>query len=164
MRKEISMKCLAVAAGLVAMSQTHAFAGDISIKEGHRVAIVGGCHDCHTDGYAVSGGKIDPENALRGSAVGFRGPWGTTYPANLRLTLAKMSEDEFVEYGHAVRTRPPMPWFNMHAMKEDELRSFYRYVKSLGEPGMPAPQYVEPDVQPITPFIVFEPQMPAQSQ
>lgn len=35
-----------------------------------------------------------------------------------------------------------MPWFGVHAMTDDELRSFYRYVKSLGEPGMPAPQYV----------------------
>jgi mono/diheme cytochrome c family protein len=158
------MNRLFAAASLLALSISNVAAGDVSVEEGMRVAIVGGCHDCHTDGYAVSGGRIDPENALRGSAVGFQGPWGTTYPANLRLTLARMNEDEFVGYGHAVKTRPPMPWFNMHAMKEDELRSFYRYVKSLGEPGMPAPQYVEPGVEPITPFIVFEPQMPTSSQ
>lgn len=158
------MKRFAAAAGLIAMSLTAAAADGVSVEEGQRVAIVGGCHDCHTDGYAASGGRIDPENALRGSAVGFRGPWGTTYPANLRLTLAKMSEDEFVGYGRTVKTRPPMPWFNMHAMREGELRSFYRYVKSLGEPGMPAPQYAEPGDEPITPFIVFEPQMPANSQ
>lgn len=158
------MKRFAVAAGFFAMSITNVAADGISVEEGQRLAMVGGCHDCHTDGYAVSGGQIDPENALLGSAVGFQGPWGTTYPSNLRLTLAKMSEDEFVGYGHTFKARPPMPWFNVHAMKDDELRSFYRYVKSLGEPGMPAPQYVEPGVQPITPFIVFEPQMPAQSQ
>jgi mono/diheme cytochrome c family protein len=158
------MKCFAVAASLFAVSVANAAADGVSVGEGQRVAMVGGCHDCHTDGYAVSGGQIDPENALLGSAVGFQGPWGTTYPSNLRLTLAKMSEDEFVDYGHAFKTRPPMPWFNVHAMKDEELRSFYRYVKSLGEPGMPAPQYVEPGVQPITPFIVFEPQMPTQSQ
>lgn len=154
----------AVAAGFVAMSVASAAAGDVSVAEGLRISIVGGCHDCHTDGYAISGGQIDPENALRGSAIGFQGQWGTTYPSNLRLTLAKMSEAAFVDYGHSFKTRPPMPWFSVHAMKDDELRAFYRYVKSLGEPGMPAPQYVEPGVQPITPFIVFEPQMPAQSQ
>ena len=158
------MNRLLTAASLLAMSICTAAAGDVSVDEGLRIAVIGGCHDCHTDGYGVSGGHIDPEAALRGSAVGFQGPWGTTYPANLRLTLAKMSEDEFVDYGHSFKTRPPMPWFNVHAMKDDELRSFYRYVKSLGEPGMPAPQYVEPGVQPITPFIVFPPQMPAQSQ
>ncbi len=158
------MHRLAVAAGLIGLAASNAAAGGVSVEEGLRMSIVGGCHDCHTDGYAVSGGRIDPENALRGSAIGFRGLWGTTYPSNLRLTLAKMGEDEFVDYGHSFKTRPPMPWFGVHGMTDDELRSFYRYVKSLGEPGMPAPAYVEPGVEPITPFIAFEPQMPAQSQ
>lgn len=158
------MNRLFTAASLLALSISGAAAGDVSVEEGLRVSIIGGCHDCHTDGYAASGGQIDPNNALRGSAVGSQGPWGTTYPANLRLTLAKMSEDEFVNYGHTFKTRPPMPWFNVHVMKEDELRSFYRYVKSLGEPGLPAPQYMEPGVQPTTPFVVFAPPMPAQSQ
>jgi mono/diheme cytochrome c family protein len=154
----------AATAGLFAISIANAAAGEVSVEEGLRLALVGGCHDCHTDGYAISGGQIDPENALRGSAIGFQGPWGTTYPSNLRITLSNMSEADFIEYGHTFKTRPPMPWFNVHAMKDDELRSFYRYVKSLGEPGMPAPHYVELGVTPITPFIVFEPQMPARSQ
>jgi hypothetical protein len=154
----------AVVAGLFAISTANAVAGDVSVEEGLRMSIVGGCHDCHTDGYAISGGRIDPENALRGSAIGFQGPWGTTYPANLRITLSAMTEAEFVDYGHSFKTRPPMPWFGVHGMTDEELRSFYRYVKSLGEPGMPAPQYVEPGIAPITPFIVFEPQMPARSQ
>lgn len=158
------MHRLAVAASLIGLAVSNAAADGVSVEEGLRISIVGGCHDCHTDGYAVSGGRIDPENALRGSAIGFRGPWGTTYPSNLRLTLAKMGEDEFVGYGHTFKTRPPMPWFGVHAMTDGELRSFYRYVKSLGEPGMPAPAYVEPGVEPITPYIAFEPQMPAQSQ
>ena len=156
------MNRIFAAGGLMALCISNAAAGDVSVEEGHRIAIVGGCHDCHTEGFAISGGQLDPENALRGSAVGYRGPWGTTYAANLRLTLAGMSEDEFVTYGQSFRTRPPMPWFNVHAMREAELRSFYRYVRSLGEPGVPAPQYVEPGVMPITPFIVFVPQMPAQ--
>ena len=140
-----------------------AVADEVSVKEGLRMATIGGCQDCHTDGFAVSGGQIDPAKALVGSAVGFQGPWGTTYPANLRITLSKMGEDEFVQYGHTFKTRPPMPWFGVHAMTDDELRSFYRYVKSLGEPGAPAPAYVEPGGKPATPFIVFAPpQMPAQ--
>ena len=158
------MNRFAVAGCLFAISIANAVAGGVSVQEGLRISMIGGCHDCHTDGFAISGGKIDPENALRGSAIGFQGSWGTTYPANLRITLLEMDEDEFVEYGHSFKTRPPMPWFNVHAMKDDELRSFYRYVKSLGEPGMPAPEYVEPGETPITPFIAFEPQMPVQSQ
>jgi mono/diheme cytochrome c family protein len=152
---------LTVLAG--AMLAPFAAAADgISIEEGKRVAIIGGCNDCHTQGYAESGGQLDPSKALKGSVVGFQGPWGTTYPANLRLKLSTMAEDDFVEYAHEMKTRPPMPWFGLNAMTDAELRSFYRYVKSLGEPGGPAPDYVPPGQQPQTPFIVFVPQMPAQ--
>ncbi|MBL8582262.1 MAG: hypothetical protein JNL61_08560 [Rhizobiaceae bacterium] len=150
---------------LTMSSATAALAADeaVSIEAGARIAVMGGCHDCHTSGYAQSGGKIDPANALKGDGVGFQGPWGTTYPSNLRITVTKMDEDAFVSFGHSFQARPPMPWFNVHAFSEAELRSFYRYVKSLGEPGEPAPAYVEPGGKPVTPFIVFAPpQMPAQ--
>lgn len=29
---------------------------------------------------------------LTGDVVGFRGPWGTSYPTNLRLSLGAMTE------------------------------------------------------------------------
>jgi hypothetical protein len=146
-----------------AIVSTTALAGDTaSVEEGKRVSIIGGCHDCHTDGYAESGGQIEASKALRGSVVGFQGPWGTTYPANLRATVSKMSEDDFVDYARNLKTRPPMPWFNVNHMTENELRSFYLYIGSLGEPGEPAPGYVEPGKEPTSPFFVFVPQMPAQ--
>ena len=149
--------------GLMMFASTAMAAGDVSVEEGLRIATIGGCHDCHTDGFAVSGGQVDPEKALKGSSVGFQGPWGTTYPANLLLVLSKMSEGEFVSYSRALKTRPPMPWFGLHAMTDNELRSIYQYVKSLGEPGEPAPDYVKPGEAPKTPFIVFAPpQMPVQ--
>lgn len=34
---------------------------------------------------------------------------------------------------------PPMPWYNVRAMDETDLRSLYRYLLSLGEPGKPVP-------------------------
>jgi mono/diheme cytochrome c family protein len=152
-----------IAIGVVFFASAAMAAGDVSVKEGLRIATIGGCHDCHTDGFAASGGQVDSEKALKGSQVGFQGPWGTTYPANLRLVLSKMEEDEFVRFGHEVKTRPPMPWFGLHAMTDNELRSIYQYVKSLGEPGEPVPEYVKPGDTPKTPFIVFAPpQMPAQ--
>lgn len=139
-------------------------AGDtVSVEAGARMAVLGGCHDCHTEGYAESNGKIEPGKALAGSSVGFQGPWGTTYPANLKLSLATMSEEDFVDYGHTFEVRPPMPWFNVHPWTDDELKSFYRYVKSLGEPGPAAPAYVPPGGKPTSPFLVFAPPtMPAQ--
>ncbi|MFU0507769.1 hypothetical protein [Pseudaminobacter sp. NGMCC 1.201702] len=151
----------AILIGLAVAASTAFAADEVSVEEGLRIAIIGGCHDCHTDGFAASEGKIDPEKALRGNPVGFQGPWGTTYPPNLRITLSKMDEDEFVSYSRELKTRPPMPWFGVRALTDNELRSFFRYVKSLGEPGEPAPDYVKPGDAPKSPYIVFvPPQMP----
>ncbi|MFC3644113.1 hypothetical protein [Aquibium oceanicum] len=132
-----------------------------SVEAGLRVSRIGGCHDCHTQGFAETGGQIDPSMALKGSPVGFMGPWGTTYPTNLLLTVEPMSEDAFLDFAKTLETRPPMPWFNLHYMTEFELRSLFRYIKSLGEPGEPAPEYLAPGETPKTPWIVFAPpQMP----
>lgn len=150
-----------VVSGLLALSGQAASAA--SVEEGARLAVISGCHDCHTAGYAQAGGQVDPARSLAGDGVGFQGPWGTTYPANLRISLSKMSEAEFVDYARSFQTRPPMPWFNVHAWTEDEARSFYLYVKSLGEPGPAAPEFVAPGAEPKSPFIVFAPpQMPRQ--
>lgn len=138
-----------------------ALADEVSVEHGLHVSIIGGCHDCHTVGYAESGGKIDPAAALMGSPVGFMGPWGTTYPANLRLVAKAKSEDEFLAYAQGLKTRPPMPWFNVAALSETDIRSLYRYIVSLGDAGAPAPDYVAPGQMPKTPYIVFAPpQMP----
>lgn len=149
--------------GLSMLASTALSADNASVEEGLRIATIAGCHDCHTDGFAASGGQVDPDKALKGSQVGFQGPWGTTYPSNLRIALSKMTEDEFVRHSREMKTRPPMPWFGLHAMTDNELKSIYLYVKSLGEPGSPAPDYVQPGEAPKTPYIIFAPpQMPAQ--
>jgi mono/diheme cytochrome c family protein len=147
---------------LLCIAPTLAYAaGDVSVEHGAHMAIIGGCHDCHSVGYAEAGGKIDPATALEGSPVGFSGPWGTTYPANLRLIVAGKTEDQFLDYAKNLKTRPPMPWFGLNAMEENDIRSLYRYIASLGAPGDPAPDYVPPGEAPKTPFIVFAPpQMP----
>jgi hypothetical protein len=54
--------------------------------------------------------------------------------------------------------RPPMPWFNLHAMTDADLRAMYRYVRSLGPKGAPAPSYAGPAQKVATPYIVFVPQ------
>lgn len=132
-----------------------------SVQWGAHIAKIGGCHDCHTPGYAESGGKLDPKAALVGQSVGFQGPWGTTYPANLRLMAGDKSEDQWLQYTKNLKTRPPMPWYDVNELTERDLRSLYQYIKSLGEPGKAAPEYVTPDKVPTTPFIVFAPpQMP----
>jgi hypothetical protein len=136
-------------------------AQEASVERGLYVSIVGGCHDCHTQGYNESGGKIDPAKALMGSTVGFRGPWGTTYPANLRIRVSQLPEANYLTKMKNIRTLPPMPWYNVQAMNETDVRSLYLYIKSLGDPGQPAPLALPPDEEPTTPFIqLAPPQMP----
>jgi len=124
------------------------------LERGRYVVEIGGCNDCHTAGYAEAGGKASEADRLKGDTLGYRGPWGTTYPTNLRLSLSKMIEDEWVKYAKGLMTRPPMPWFNLRAMAEADLRALYEYVKSLpGAPGSTAPGFLPPDKQPKPPFI-----------
>lgn len=133
---------------------------DAGIERGRYLARTAGCNDCHTPGYALSGGKVPEDQWLTGDTVGFRGPWGTTYPVNLRLYFAKMTENQWVARAQSLETRPPMPWFAIRDMTEGDQRAIYRYVRSLGAPGMAEPDYVPPTQEPKTPFIVFVPQMP----
>jgi mono/diheme cytochrome c family protein len=147
-----------LASSMIMAAAAQAGAAEVSVKRGEQVAITGGCHDCHTAGYLESGGKIDPAASLAGTQLGWQGPWGTTYPANLRLTAKdKGGEDGFVQYLKTFEARPPMPYFNVHAMDESDLRSLYQYIASLGEPGAPVPEFVPPGQEPKTPYIVIAP-------
>src|SRR4029079_18647034 len=83
-----------------------------SVEFGKHISIVGGCHDCHTVGYAESGGEIHPDKALKGNPVGFEGPWGTNFAKNLRLTVAKMSEDDWVNFAKTFTLGQTMTWRN----------------------------------------------------
>jgi hypothetical protein len=154
------MRFACLVASCVILASASAVADEISVERGRLVSIIGGCNDCHTVGYTQSDGVIDPAAALKGSPVGFQGPWGTTYPMNLRITAATLSEDGFVGYMQAFDSLPPMPWFNVRAIPESDLRSLYRYIKSLGEPGEQVPAALPPGATPRTPYIVFVPQMP----
>ena len=59
----------------------------------------------------------------------YRGPWGTSYPANLRLY--------------------------MQGLSERDLRALYRYVRHLGSAETPAPAYVPPQGNPTAPYVQF---------
>jgi mono/diheme cytochrome c family protein len=131
-----------------------------SIQRGRYLVKIGGCNDCHTPGYLAKAGEVPEDRWLIGDSLGFNGPWGTTYPTNLRRFLRTMSEDDWVQFARTVKTRPPMPWFNLRAIEEADLRAMHRYVLSLPADDTPVPDYVPPDRRPTTPHIVFEPQEP----
>lgn len=130
-------------------------AGDAAVERGRYIAKVAGCNDCHTPNYAMSGGQVPEKEWLVGDAVGWKGPFGTTYPANLRLALARLSEDDWVKVARNAQYRPPMPWFALRDMSEQDLRAFHRFVRSLGPAGTPAPAYLPPGVEPTGPVFTF---------
>lgn len=123
------------------------------IERGRYMVEIGGCNDCHTAGYAEAGGKAAEADRLKGDVLGYRGPWGTTYPTNLRLSIGKMTEDAWLKYAKTLMTRPPMPWFNIRAMTDADQRAVYQYIKSLGGGGTAAPAFVPPDKAPKMPYV-----------
>lgn len=131
---------------------------DQKIDRGRYLVQIGGCNDCHTTGYAQNGGQIPTSEWLTGAPVGFRGPWGTSYPANLRLTIASMTESQWLQFARTPRL-PPMPWFNLRDMNDDDLRSIYRFIRELGPKGERVPMAAAPGQPVATPFIVFETRM-----
>lgn len=121
-----------------------------------------GCNDCHTAGYAEAQGEVDKAQWLMGSPLGFRGPWGTTYPSNLRLKLAEMTEQQWLDYSATLRTRPLMPDFALRAMAAEDRRAIFHFVRSLGPGGQPAPAYVPPGQIPQPPY--FDLVVPSAAQ
>lgn len=125
------------------------------ILRGRYLARVAGCNDCHTPGYVVNDGDVPEKLWLTGDGFGWRGPWGTTYGTNLRLFVKGMTEAQWIQTARTLRRRPPMPWFNLNAMHEDDLRALYHFMRSLGDPGIPAPPALPPDQEPATAYAMW---------
>ena len=128
---------------------------DATVKRGRYLIQIAGCNDCHTAGYAPSGGKVPEPEWLLGDALGWNGPWGTTYATNLRLYMQGFTEEQWVSKAKTLNARPPMPWFNVRDMSSDDLRAIYRYIRHLGPAGKPAPAYLPPGKRPPQPFVRF---------
>ncbi len=121
----------------------------------------GNCNDCHTPGWTESDGHVPVSRWMTGSAVGFRGPWGTVYPTNVRLWFQVSSEADWL---NAVATRgghPPMKWTDLRTLTIDDRKAIYRFIRSLGPAGAPAPVAVPPGREPTTPYVDVIPQQPA---
>jgi mono/diheme cytochrome c family protein len=129
------------------------------VAQGRYLVMMSGCNDCHTHRYMQLEGKVPEADWLIGESVGWHGPWGTTYPTNLRLFIQNLSEDVWVKYSRAVKLRPAMPWWVLHEMKEQDLRAIYRFIKNLGPKGENAPAYLAPDQKPKPPYFEFVPQV-----
>jgi mono/diheme cytochrome c family protein len=146
------------ATGNGASSQTTASA---TLARGRYLVAFGGCNDCHTPGWREGDGTIPEARWLTGSAVGFRGAWGTSYATNVRLDFTVMSEDAWL---NAVRTRgghPPMVWHDLRALSDADVRAIYAFVRHLGPAGVPVPDAQPPWRTPTTPYVDLRPQTPS---
>lgn len=128
---------------------------DPDIARGRYMVVTGHCNNCHTPGYAEKQGNMPENEWLTGNTIGYRGPWGTTYPTNLRLFVQNLTEDQWAIYGKNAKSRPPMPWWSLHETTEQDLRAMYKFMKSLGPAGKPAPSFLPPDQEPPAPFITW---------
>ena len=132
------------------------------VARGKYLVAIGGCHDCHSPGYLEPGAKLADSSLLVGGAMGFNGPWGTSYPANLRLKLRELPEKEWIKMVRTRNSLPPMPWPSLHHMTDEDLSALYAYVTGLGPAGTQAPAALPPGERPRTPYIVFAPVFPKQ--
>lgn len=148
------LSCCALAAPHVNAAESTADAR--SVERGRYLVGVGACNDCHTPGFNEAAGKIPHNQWLVGSNVGFQGPWGTSYPVNLRLYVQNITEAQWVA---RVRQpmRPPMPWFNLRDMTDADLAAMYRFIRALGPMGEPAPAPAAPGIPVKTPYFDFVP-------
>lgn len=135
-----------------------AMADDGFIERGRYLIATSGCNDCHTVGYPEGGGNIPESEWLKGVPVGFQGPWGTSYPANLRRTTANMDEAQFIARSRS-QLLPPMPWFSLRDMKDEDVAAIYRFIRSLGPAGEDMPVYVPPGQKVNTAYFYFVPQV-----
>ena len=131
------------------------------VDRGRYLVVIAGCNDCHTPGYLLSEGKTPERLWLTGDSFGWRGPWGTTYPPNLRNLVQTLTEDQWLSLGKNLKARPPMPWFNLNVMKDEDLSAIYQFIRHLGPGGQAAPAYLPPDKEPNGPYALFPP-LPSQ--
>jgi len=137
------------------LSATHAAEDDKRIDHGRYLVKIGGCNECHTEGYARTFGKIPESEWMIGREWGEMGPWGTTFPVNVRLLVSEINEDGWVARIRHNTTRPPMPWYNLRDMTDSDLRAMYLFLRSLGPAGKAAPAYLHPGEETKFPHVQF---------
>jgi len=123
------------------------------LAQGKYIVVIGGCNDCHTSAYAITGGKVAVPKWLEGDFIGFKGAWGTTYAINLRQYVTNLTEKEWVAQLRILKTRPPMPWWSLNKMKETDLIAVHHFIKSLGPSKNKVPAYLTPGKMPLTPVV-----------
>lgn len=164
MKRALAAIAVALLAGAgwaqAAVKPSPAPADRMLIERGQYLVAFGACNECHTPGWRESDGTLPPAQWMVGNAIGFRGPWGTVYPANVRLEFQAISEQQWLAMVATRGGHPPMTWQNLRTLSVYDRRAIYRFVRSLGPAGSPAPISVPPAREPATPYFNVAPASP----
>lgn len=151
--------CAILLAATISFVTTAAFARGPSnaemIARGKYLVSFGACNDCHTPGWREQFGNVPVKSWMIGSPIGFRGPWGTVYAANVRERFSEISEQDWLAMIKTRDGHPPMTWHDLRALTLDDQRAIYRFVRSLGKAGPPSLASVPPQREPTTPYFML---------
>lgn len=125
------------------------------IDRGRYLVRVGGCNDCHTAGYVATYGGVEEQDWLLGDDTAYRGRWGTTFATNLRLSLLRFNDADWLAHARSLETRAPMPAERLRAMSDADLLAVLRFVQWLGPRGEPTPQPLPPGEEWIGPAVQY---------
>jgi len=91
-----------------------------------------------------------------GDLTAWSGPWGTSFAANLTpdaTGLATWNDSLFIatmrtgkHWGSGRQILPPMPWFSLNVLTDDDLRAVFAYLRSIKPVANLVPQPVPPAV------------------
>lgn len=129
--------------------------GTQQIERGRYLVKIAGCNDCHTAGYTQKAGQVPEKDWLQGDALGWQGPWGTTYATNLRLHFSRLTERQWLQQARTMQARPPMPWFVLRDMSDADLKALFHYIRTAGPAGQPAPAGLPPGQAANGPVVRF---------
>ena len=126
------------------------------LERGKKLAIYGGCVDCHTPGALY--GAPDFTRQLSGSELGWSGPWGTSYARNLtpdlETGLGYYKEHEIIlalKSGKRLDGKPmlpPMPWQNFASLSDADMHALVAYLQNLPPVAHQVPDALPPGQAP----------------
>jgi len=109
------------------------------VKRGEYLVTITGCNDCHTPGSFYDG--ADMTRTLSGSEMGWKGPWGISFPRNITpdsaTGIGTWTEQQIVDairQGHrpdGTPLNPPMPWPDFAHFTDDDAFAVAAYLKSI---------------------------------
>ncbi len=153
MKKMLRVTAAAVLLAGASVAAASGSANQKSIKHGEFLIAYGGCQDCHTPGWAMNGGQAPKDVLLTGGGLNFQGPWGTTYPPNLRLYVQQLTVKQWIAKLRSLKSRPAMPYWTFRYLSDKDLADMYAYIRSLGAAGKPAHDYVPPGQEAPAPYL-----------